>query len=127
MVCTPFFSGRGSSLRFIDVRFSVYPPPRGDPLQESKRAPVGEENDAEKAAKMHATGLQKELAQANIRVDGLTVELTKAEKRAREAEDAKNRQVISCGTSFGLAVRDDCLPFHHASSRRGSVWALFPG
>lgn len=66
-------------------------------LQASKPAPPvsEEETAAEKAAKMKAAGLQKELSQANIKVDGLTRELTKAEQRAKDADDARNRQVVT--------------------------------
>lgn len=55
---------------------------------------AAEETAAEKAARLKTAGLQRELCQANIRVDGLTRELTNAEQRAKDAEDAKSRQVV---------------------------------
>lgn len=46
---------------------------------------------AEKAAKAKAAELERELCEANVKVEDLERELTKVEQSAKDAQDAKDR------------------------------------
>lgn len=116
---------------FTVVPMNVFPTSRGHSLQASKPAPVSEEETAaEKAAKLKAAGLQRELSQANIKVDGLTRELTKAEQRAKDADDARNRQVVH---TYGKRVAKLFYRLHtfictrlltHGKQRAAASWPI---
>lgn len=56
----------------------------------SEPKPLGEETAAEKAAGAKAAELERELSEANVKVEGLERELTKLEQSAKDAKDAKN-------------------------------------